>query len=82
MANYAEEKGYGKIQILSDIGSGLNESRKIFEAFKYGFRGKGFMGIVAYGDRLTRFGFQTLKRLFSALGTEIEVINHEDKNAK
>jgi len=30
IANYAEEKGYGEIQILSDIGSGLNENGKGF----------------------------------------------------
>jgi len=35
--------------------------------------------IVAYSDRLTRFGFETLRRLFSAFGTEIEVINHEER---
>lgn len=35
--------------------------------------------IVAYEDRLTRFGFETLRKMFSAFGTEIEVINHEGK---
>jgi len=35
--------------------------------------------IVAYEDRLTRFGFETLRKLFSSFGTEIEVINREEK---
>jgi len=35
--------------------------------------------IVAYEDRLTRFGFETLRKLFLTFGTEIEVINHEEK---
>ena len=26
--DYAKEKGYGEIEILSDVGSGLNENRK------------------------------------------------------
>jgi len=45
IANYAEEKGYGEIQTLSDIGSGLNENGKVSKI------------IVAYEYRLTRFGF-------------------------
>ena len=35
--------------------------------------------IVVYKDRLTRFGFETLRRLFLDFGTEVEVINHEEK---
>jgi len=35
--------------------------------------------IVAYEDRLTRFGFETLRKLFQAFETEIEVINSEEK---
>ncbi|MFN3622014.1 MAG: IS607 family transposase, partial [Nitrososphaerales archaeon] len=30
ISSYAREKGYGEIQILTDIGSGLNEKRKSF----------------------------------------------------
>lgn len=30
MLNYAKEKGYGDIQILIDVVSGLNESRRNF----------------------------------------------------
>jgi len=33
--------------------------------------------IITYSDRLTRFGFETLKTLFQAFGTEIIVINGE-----
>jgi putative resolvase len=35
--------------------------------------------IIAYKDRLTRFGFETLRKLFQAFGTEIEVIDSEEK---
>jgi len=38
--------------------------------------------IIAYEDRLTRFGFETLRRPFSALGAEIEVINREEKTPR
>jgi putative resolvase len=35
--------------------------------------------IIVYKDRLTRFGFETLRKLFQAFGTAIEVINSEEK---
>ncbi len=38
--------------------------------------------VIAYEDRLTRFGIETLKKIFKAFETEIEVINHEEKNPK
>jgi len=77
---YAREKGYGEVQIISDVGSGLNEKRKGFlKLLEMVSERKVSKVIVAYEDRFTRFGFETLKRLFSAFGTEIEVINHEDK---
>lgn len=77
---YAKERGYGEIQILTDIGSGLNEKRKNFlKILEMVSEKKVSKVIVAYEDRLTRFGFETLKMLFSVFGTEIEVISHEEK---
>jgi len=58
VANYAKEKVYGEIQILSDIGSGLNENRKGFlKLLGMVSEGKVSKIIVAYEYRLTRFGF-------------------------
>jgi len=36
--------------------------------------------IIAYPDRLTRFGFKILEEFFKNYGTEIVVINHEEKS--
>jgi putative resolvase len=78
--SYAKDKGYDKVQILSDVGSGLNEKRKGFlKLLEMVAEGKVSKVIVAYKDRLTRFGFETLRKLFQAFGTEIEVINSEEK---
>ena len=77
--SYAKDKGYDKIQILSDVGSGLNEKRKGFlKLLEMVAERKVSKVIVAYKDRLTRFGFETLKKLFQAFGTEIEVIYSEE----
>jgi len=35
--------------------------------------------IIVCGDRLARFGFETLRKMFQAFGTAIEVINSEEK---
>ncbi len=78
--SYAKERGYGDIQILSDIGSGLNEKRKNFlKLLDMVSDRKVSKVVVAYEDRLTRFGFETLSKIFLSFGTEIEVINHEEK---
>ncbi|MEM2573557.1 MAG: IS607 family transposase, partial [Candidatus Jordarchaeales archaeon] len=77
---YAKEKGYGEVQVLSDVGSGLNENRKNFlRLLDMVFERRISKVIVAYEDRLTRFGIETLRRVFSVFGTEIEVINRGEK---
>ena len=70
----------GEIQILSDVGSGLNENRKGFlRLLEMVTERKVSRVIVAYKDRLTGFGFETLRKVFQVFGTEIEVINSEEK---
>jgi len=69
----------GVQEVITDIRSGLNE------------KGKGFLRllnrvlhnevdkvVILYEDRLTRFGFDTLKKVFEAHGTTIEVLNQAD----
>jgi putative resolvase len=78
--SHAKDKGYGEIQVLSDVGSGLNEKRKGFlKLLEMVAERKVSKVIVAYKDRLTRLGFETLRKLFQAFGTEIEVVNSEEK---
>jgi putative resolvase len=78
--SYAKDKGYDEIQIVSDVGSGLNEKRKGFlKLLEMVAERKVSKVIVAYKDRLTRFGFETLRKLFQAFETEIEVINSGEK---
>jgi putative resolvase len=78
--SYAKDKGYGEIQILSDVGSGLNENRRGFlRLLEMVTERKVSRVIIVYEDRLTRFGFETLRKLFQAFGTEIEVVNSGEK---
>jgi putative resolvase len=78
--SYAKDKGYGEVQILGDVGSGLNEKRKGFlKLLEMVAERKVSKVIIVYEDGLTRFGFKTLRKMFQAFGTEIEVINSEEK---
>ena len=78
--NYAKEEGW-KIDILKDIGSGLKEDRRNFKKLlKMVMDREVSKVIVAYPDRLTRFGFKILEEFFKSYGTEIIVINKEDKS--
>ncbi len=80
--SYAEENGWN-IQILKDIGSGLNEKRKNYKKLlKMVINREVEKVIIAYPDRLTRFGFETLKEFFKSYGTEIIVINKRHKTPR
>jgi len=71
-------KSRGADNILTDIGSGLNEKRRNFKKLlKMLMQRKVSKIIITYPDRLTRFGFETLKDFCFSFGTEIEVINEE-----
>ncbi len=71
-------KNRGVEEVLTDVGSGLNEKRRNFrKILKMVAERKISHIVISYPDRLTRFGFQTLKNLFSAFGTEITVIKED-----
>jgi excisionase family DNA binding protein len=65
--------------VVMDIASGLNEDRrglrKLIEMAK---RGEIQAIVVAYRDRLTRFGFEYLKTLFNILGVDVYIAFQEE----
>ena len=65
--------------IVTDIASGLKEDRrglrKLIEMAK---RKEIQAVVVAYRDRLTRFGFEYLKTLFNTLGVDVYVALQEE----
>jgi len=72
--------GVGVIEV-KDIGSGLKEDRrglkKLIELAK---RRQIDAVVVAYKDRLTRFGFEYLVELFKAYGVNVVVAFQDDKD--
>jgi len=82
ITQYAKEHGWN-IEILKDNGSGLNEDRKNFQKLlKMVMNKEVSKVIIAYPDRLTRFGFKTLQQFFQSYDTEIIVINQEEKEPR
>jgi len=78
--SYARDSDW-EIEILKDAGSGLNEDRRNFQKLLRMVMNKEVSKVVvAYPDRLTRFGFRILQEFFRSYGTEIVVVKHEEKS--
>jgi predicted site-specific integrase-resolvase len=65
--------------VVTDIASGLSEDRgglrKLIEMAR---RREIQAVVVAYRDRLTRFGFEYLKTLFNTFGVDVYVVFQEE----
>lgn len=70
---YALARGFTVINRVSEIGSGVNDSRNKLE--KILLSSDWDVLIVEHKDRLTRFGFNYIESLLSRTGQTIEVIN-------
>ena len=83
LTQYCSSKGYRVVDVLSDAASGLKTDRRgLLKLFNYVINRQVDVVVVAYRDRLTRFGFEYLEYLFNQYGVRIEVIfGEEPKNA-
>ncbi len=73
-------KGYQIIDIVKEIGSGVNDKRRRLQGILK--RDDYDILLVEHKDRLTRFGFNYLQTLLDRLGVKIEVANNVDDNKK
>jgi putative resolvase len=78
LQKYAREKGYRIAATFEDVASGLKDNRrglkKMFDALR---AGQADVVVVAWKDRLTRFGFGYLKNHAEDLGARVEVVNEQ-----
>lgn len=71
--DYAIKNGYQINEIISEIGSGVNDNRnKLIKLFK---KNNWNTLIVEHSDRLTRFGFNYIKILLELNNKKIIIIN-------
>lgn len=73
LISYAAAKGYKIHSIIKEVGSGVNDNRKLLTSL---LQNKEIdIILVEHKDRLTRFGFNYIKILMEQLGKSIEVVN-------
>ena len=76
LRGYCRKKGYQVWEEISEVASGINENRaglhKVINAAK---KGRIVKIVIEYPDRLARFGYKYLERLFELCGVTIEVVN-------
>lgn len=76
LTNYAIARGYKIYKIVKEVGSGLNDNRKLLAQIlvddNYNIL------IVEHKDRLARFGTNYLKILLEKTGKKLEIVNLAD----
>jgi len=74
LTEYCTSKGYKVIDVLSDVASGLKTDRRgLMKLLDYVVNRQVDVVVVAYRDRLTRFGFEYLEYFFRQYGVGVEV---------
>jgi excisionase family DNA binding protein len=77
---YLEENVKDYDQVITDVGSSLNMKRKGFlKLLRMILNNEVSKVVVAYPDRLVRFGFEIIEEACKARNCEIVVLNKEDK---
>ena len=70
------QKEYPEAEVISDIGSGLNWSRKGFKTLlERVHEGSISKVVVTYNDRMCRFGLELIEWIFKKSNTEFVVLN-------
>jgi excisionase family DNA binding protein len=67
-------------QVITDVGSSLNMKRKGFlKLLRMMLNNEVSKVVIAYPDRLVRFGFEIIEEVCKAHNCELVVLNKEDK---
>lgn len=79
LSEYCAKHGLFVTHIIKDVGSGLNDNRSGFiKLTDLIIQGKVNKLIIEHNDRLTRFQFKFIKKMFESYGCEVIVINGLD----
>ncbi|MGC9147843.1 MAG: recombinase family protein [Sulfolobales archaeon] len=74
LRNYCSVKGYKAVDIVTDVVSELSEKRSgLQKLFSIVVKKQIDVIVVEFRDRLTRFGFEYLRRFFESLGKRKEL---------
>ncbi|BBD68542.1 putative resolvase [Nostoc commune NIES-4072] len=76
LTDYSIARGYRIYKVVKEIGSGLNDNRKLFSN---ALQDSNYNILVAeHRDRVTRFGLNYIKLLLEATGKRLEIVNDAD----
>ena len=79
LSEYCAKKGVLVSYIIKDVGSGLNDNRSGFvKLTDLIINQKVNKLVIEHKDRLTRFQFKFIKKMFESYGCEVVVINSMD----
>lgn len=79
LSEYCAKQGYHVTHIIKDVGSGLNDNRSGFNRLTdMIIKQKVQMLVVEHKDRLTRFQFNFIKKMFESYGCKVVVLNGLD----
>lgn len=79
LSEYCAKKGWRVTHIIKDVGSGLNDNRSGFIRLTDMVLNKKVNKLVVeHKDRLTRFQFNFIKKIFESYGCEVIVIDGVD----
>lgn len=73
LISYCNAKGYKVYKVVTEIGSGLNDTRPKLESLL--LDNSINLIIVEHSDRLARFGLNYIKKILEKQGRKIEIIN-------
>lgn len=73
LTEYCNANGWRVKEVIKEIGSGLNDSRK--KLLKILKEEKATIIVVEHKDRLTRFGFQYINEACIKFGCKIHIVN-------
>ncbi|AWR99856.1 IS607 family transposase [Metallosphaera hakonensis] len=77
---YLQEQVKDYDQVITDVGSGLNMRRRGFlKLLRMILNNEVSKVVIAYSDRLVRFGFEIIEEVCKAHNCEIVVLNKEDE---
>jgi predicted site-specific integrase-resolvase len=77
---YLEENVKEYDQVITDVGSSLNMKRKgLLKLLRMILNNEVSKIVIAYPDRLVRFGFEIIEDVCKAHNCELVVLNKEDK---
>ena len=81
LRSFCSAKGYKVVDVITDVASGLKEDRSgLQKLFRLVEAGTIDVIVVEFKDRLTRFGFEYLRRYFESHGVKIEVAEETEKS--